>query len=314
MINNKNLVWYKFFANTFEKSELQQLMGEEGATGAGTFMIINEYLFNCDNAVGTLSALSRLAMKCHKSKSYLKHILLDYGLYLVRSGRFQCLLLNKYLGIGEQKVHPKTDGNSSMNEREMIHESISTPSSHLNTMHARTRIEENRKEKDKPSTPSVVEGEGAGGGAAGSSEFWNEIFNDREWLASVSSQRGIALDDRSVLDIVKREFRLNCTANSRHPGRDGFDLSAARQYCFRWLNSDHENRKHLDRKIRQLHESHTPPEERAGNYDATIGYGHIIDGLRYSLYGDIVPMNAPPCRERDWKWNTKKKCWEGNHA
>ena len=304
MINNKNLVWYKFFANTFEKEELQQLMGEEGATGAGTFMIINEYLFNCDNAVGTISALNRLAMKCHKSKSYLLHILRDYGLYVIKNSRFYCLLLNKYLGIGEQKNHPKSDCNSSVNERGLNHESISAPSSHLNTTRVRTRIEENRKEKDKPSTPSVVEGGGAEEGAF--SEFWDKIFSDREWLTSVASRRKIDLDDHSVLEIVKQEFRQNCIANNLVPGLDGFDIPTARRYCYRWLNLSHENRQQLDQKIRERKRNDNPVKD----YSEEYGYGYIIDGRRYSLFGDIVPMDAPPSRDRNQMWNSRKKRWE----
>ena len=308
MINNKNLVWYKFFANTFEKEELQQLMGEEGATGAGTFMIINEYLFNCDNAEGSLTTLGRLAMKCHKSKSYLLHILRDYGLYAIRNSRFHCLLLNKYLGIGEEKSHPKTDGNPSANERGLNHESIPTPLSHLNTTRVRTRIEENRKEKENPSTPSVVEGGGAGEG--GFSDFWNEIFSDPQWLASVASRRGIALDENPVLEVVRREFRQNCTANNLVPGIDGFDIPAARRYCYRWLNRSHENRRLLDHQIREELRNSLPSNKVVNDYDEKTGYGYIIDGRRYSLYGDIVPMDAPPCRERNQKWNSRKNCWE----
>jgi hypothetical protein len=308
MINNKNLVWYKFFANTFEKVELQQLMGEEGATGAGTFMIINEYLFNCDNAVGSLNVLSRLAIKCHKSKAYLQHVLRDYGLYEIRNNRFECLLLNKYLGICEQKSRPKHDNHSCAAQPEINQESISEPPSHHSTTCVRARIEENRKEKENPSTPSVVEGKVAGEGAF--SEFWDEIFADPEWLASVSSQRGIALDKPPVLETVKQAFRLNCIANNRLPGHDGFDLPSARRYCYRWLNNSHENRRQLDRKIREQQRSLLPAGKRVSDYDEKLGYGYLIDGCRYSLYGDIVPLNAPPCRDRNQKWNPQTKKWE----
>ncbi len=307
MINNKNLVWYKFFANTFEKEELQQLMGEEGATGAGTFMIINEYLFNCDNAVGSISALSRLAVKCHKSKSYLLHILRDYGLYVIKDRRFYCLLLNKSLGIGEQKNHPKTDCNSSVNERGLNHESISESSSHLNTTRVRTRIEENRKEKDKPSTPSVVKGGGAGAEAL--SDFVNEIFEDAAWTSVLKERRGIDLNDKDVMNIVKQEFLETCIVNGKQPGIDGFDTTEARRYCYRWLNNSHENRRQLDQKIQAMIRERNRNDNPVSNYSEEYGFGYIIDGRRYSLFGDIVPMDAPPCRDRRQHWNRSLNKW-----
>lgn len=126
----------------------------------------------------------------------------------------------------------------------------------------------------------------------------------------MASQRGIALDEDPVLEVVKHEFRQNCTANNRVPGLDGFDIPAARRYCYRWLNRSHENRRLLDHQIRERLRNRLPADKGFDDYDEKLGYGYLIDGRRYSLYGDIIPLDAPPCLERNQKWNPQTKKWE----
>ena len=293
-MKKKESPFIKVRRNLFNSNELSSLMAEEGATGAGTYILIACYLAQCEEAKGSMRLLNEIAAKAHKSVSYVRHIVEDYDLFVVDGDTFTCRMVTKSMHI-ETELSCNSDATDLQQ---------SSNSAHLSYVRTGGRINRDRdRDRDKPSTPSVVEVGGAEEGAF--SEFWNKIFSDREWLASVASRRNIALDDHSVLEIVKQEFCQNCTANNLVPGLDGFDIPAARRYCYRWLNQNHENRQQLDRKIRE----HKRNDNPVNDYDEKYGFGYIIDGQRYSLFGDIVPMDAPPCRDRGQHWNNSLNKW-----
>lgn len=111
------------------------------------------------------------------------------------------------------------------------------------------------------------------------------------------------------MDIVKREFAECCTANNRIPYQNGFDVTQARQYCYRWLNKEHANRRQLDQKIHEMIRSRNKNDNAVSNYSEEYGFGYVIEGERYDLFGNTVPLDAPPSRTKDSRWDKKTKSW-----
>ena len=78
---------------------------------------------------------------------------------------------------------------------------------------------------------------------------------------------------------------------------------------YRWLNNSHENRRQLDQKIHAMIRERNRNDNPVNNYSEEYGFGYIIDGRRYSFFGDIVPMDAPPCRDRRQHWDNSLNEW-----
>ena len=296
-MKKKESPFIKVRRNLFNSNELSSLMAEEGATGAGTYILIACYLAQCEEARGSMRLLNEIAAKAHKSVGYVRHIVEDYDLFVVDGDSFTCRMVMKSMHI-----ETELSCNSDATDRQQ-----SCNSAHLSYVRTGGRINRDRdRNKDKTSTPSVVEVKPTAEAAVALSDFVDIVFEDAEWTTVLKERRGIDLSDKEVMDIVKQEFMETCIANGKQPGINGFDTAEARRYCYRWLNQDHENRQQLDRKIRERNRNDNP----VNDYSEEYGFGYLIDGQRYSLFGDIVPMDAPPCRDRNQKWNSKKKCWE----
>jgi len=311
-MKKKESPFIKVRRNLFNSNELSSLMAEEGATGAGTYILIACYLAQCEEAKGSMRLLNEIAAKAHKSVGYVRHIVKDYDLFVVDGDTFTCRMVTKSMHI-ETELSGKSDATELPSDDNAVATDLqpSSISSHRSYVRTGGRINRDRdRNRNNTSTPSVVEAEPTAEAAAAFSHFVDIIFDDAEWTAVLKERRGIDLNDREVMNIVKQEFIETCIANGKQPGIDGFDIAEARRYCYRWLNNSHENRRQLDRKIREQQRSLLPAGKRVSDYDEKLGYGYLIDGCRYSLYGDIVPLNAPPCRDRNQKWNPQTKKWE----
>ena len=300
-MKKKESPFIKVRRNLFNSNELSSLMAEEGATGAGTYILIACYLAQCEEARGSMRLLNGIAAKAHKSVGYVRHIVKDYDLFVVEGDTFTCRMVTKSMHI-----ETELSGNSDATDHQQ-----SSNSSHVSYVRTGGRINRDRdRNRDKASTPSVVEEEPTAEAAAALSDFVDMVFEDAEWTTVLKERRGIDLNDSEVMNIVKQEFMETCIANGKQPGINGFDTTEARRYCYRWLNNSHENRRQLDRKIQTMIRERNHNDNPVSNYSEEYGFGYLIDGQRYSLFGDIVPMDAPPCRDRNQKWNSRKKCWE----
>ena len=275
-------------------------MAEEGATGAGTYILIACYLAQCEEARGSMRLLNEIAAKAHKSVGYVRHIVKDYDLFVVDGDTFTCRMVTKSMHI-----ETELSGNSDATDLQQ-----SSNSAHLSYVRTGGRINRDRdRNRDKTSTPSVVEGEPRAEAAAALSDFVDVVFEDAAWTAVLKERRGIDLNDREVMNIVKQEFIETCIANGKQPGIDGFDTTEARRYCYRWLNNSHENRRQLNQKIQAMLRERNRNDNPVSNYSEAYGFGYLVDGERYDLFGHTVPHDAPPCRDRGQHWDNSLNEW-----
>lgn len=72
-MKKKESPFIKVRRNLFNSNELSSLMAEEGATGAGTYILIACYLAQCEEARGSMRLLNGIAAKAHKSVGYVRH-------------------------------------------------------------------------------------------------------------------------------------------------------------------------------------------------------------------------------------------------
>lgn len=91
--------YIKVRRNLFNSNEMAELMTREGATGAGTYIIICCYLCTCENAVGSMLCIGEVAARCHKSKKYITHIITDFGLFDVNGDMYTSKLVQKNINI-----------------------------------------------------------------------------------------------------------------------------------------------------------------------------------------------------------------------
>lgn len=311
-MKKKESPFIKVRRNLFNSNEMAQLMAEEGATGAGTYILIACHLSKCDKGVGTMNAIKQLAAQCHKSMAYVKHIIRDYHLFIIEGNTFYCPMVKISLNI-EYALDSDSKQNESTSkvDSKQNESTLKVDSFHSHLVNARTsggtkENENENEDKDKTSTPTVVEEKG--GGEEAVSDFIEKVFEDDNWRNSIKVRRQIDLDDDDVMDIVKREFAECCTANNMVPHIDGFDLTQARQYCHRWLNKEHGNRRQLDQKIHEMIRRRNKNDNIVSNYSERYGFGYVIEGERYDLFGNIVPLDAPPCLDKKLRWNGRE--WE----
>ena len=93
---NKGFI--KLYRNLLSKAEVADLVNEEGAVGFGVYMMMVLYLSQCDDYEGayTNGQLQILADQAHKSRAYVRHIIEDYGLFVVEGKRFRDIFINEY--------------------------------------------------------------------------------------------------------------------------------------------------------------------------------------------------------------------------
>ena len=309
-MKKKESPFIKVRRNLFNSNELSSLMAEEGATGAGTYILIACYLAQCEEARGSMRLLNEIAAKAHKSVGYVSHIVNDYDLFVVTGDTFTCRMVTKSMHI-ETELSGKSDATQLPSDGNAVatDQQPSSISSHHSYVRTGGRINRDRdRNRNNTSTPSVVEDEGAGAEAA-LSDFVEEVFGDAAWRSVLKERRGIDLSDTHVMEIVKREFMASCIANGKHPFEEGFDVAEARRYCYRWLNQGHANRRQLDRKIQTMVRERNRNSNPVNNYSEEYGFGYLIDGDRYDLFGHTVPHDAPPCRDRTLHWDKSLNEW-----
>ena len=118
----KNSPFLKVRRNITSMPEMADLLNEEGSTGFGTYMMILIYLTKCNNCVGLYnkSTLRSLSAEAHKSSSYIRNIINNYGLFVVEDKIFYSQELCQTLNIdftvnsssSEDEPEPKHSSNS----------------------------------------------------------------------------------------------------------------------------------------------------------------------------------------------------------
>ena len=85
----KNKGFVKLYRSMLSKPEMTDLVNEQGAVGFGVYMMIVLYLAQCDDFEGayTNGQLQILADQARKSRAYIRHIIEDYGRYVIEGRR-----------------------------------------------------------------------------------------------------------------------------------------------------------------------------------------------------------------------------------
>ena len=94
----KNKGFIKLYRSMLSKPEMTDLVNEQGAVGFGVYMMIVLYLSQCDDFEGayTNGQLQILADQARKSRAYIKHIIEDYGLFVIEGKRFHESFMTQY--------------------------------------------------------------------------------------------------------------------------------------------------------------------------------------------------------------------------
>ena len=94
----KNKGFIKLYRSMLSKPEMTDLVNEQGAVGFGVYMMIVLYLAQCDDFEGayTNGQLQILADQARKSRAYIRHIIEDYGLFVIEGKRFHESFINPY--------------------------------------------------------------------------------------------------------------------------------------------------------------------------------------------------------------------------
>ena len=94
----KNKGFIKLYRSMLSKPEMTDLVNEQGAVGFGVYMMIVLYLSQCDDFEGayTNGQLQSLADQARKSRAYIRHIIEDYGLFVIEGKRFHESFMNEY--------------------------------------------------------------------------------------------------------------------------------------------------------------------------------------------------------------------------
>ena len=88
----------KLLVNILTKPGITDLVNEEGAVGFGVYIMVVLYLSQCDDCEGALTngQLYALAVMSKKSRTYVRHIICDYGLFEIEGRRFHESIINQY--------------------------------------------------------------------------------------------------------------------------------------------------------------------------------------------------------------------------
>ena len=94
----KNKGFIKLYRSMLSKPEMTDLVNEQGAVGFGVYMMIVLYLSQCDDFEGayTNGQLQILADQARKSRAYIRHIIEDYGLFVIEGKRFHESFMTQY--------------------------------------------------------------------------------------------------------------------------------------------------------------------------------------------------------------------------
>ena len=316
--------YVKVSRNLFETKEIRALKRAEKAEGIGVFMIIVMHLAKLENAIGDEETLSVLSVLTGKKKWYVKHIINDYGLFTIDGEYFQCNLLRKsfkietFLGKDDEELNVEINEEDSATAVEN-HDSSSNsfPDSSSNSsssLHYNVRAAagaspiKDKKIKDKSST-GVLQKEPT----TTTTDFHDvveNIFSNPQWLETVENQMQIRISSEpSVRSFVKQRFLQEIEMNGSYDDGEPFTESRAKRYFVNWVRPGKPPRHELDQKIKTMipecNRNHNP----VSNYSEEYGFGYLIDGKRYSLFGDNVPMDAPPCRDCRYHWNNSQNEW-----
>ena len=310
----------KVSRNLFETKEIRALKRAEKAEGIGVFMIIVMHLAKLENAIGDEETQSVLSVMCSKSKKYISHIIRDFNLFTIDGDEFQCIMLRKTfkvettLGEFSDDAEPSADGieeatgnsfgNATVNDSGMISES----SLHYNVRAAAGASPiKDSKIKDISSTGVLRRS------TTTTTDFHDvveRIFSNPQWLETVENQMQIRISsDRMTRDFVRQRFLEEIEMNGCYDDGEPFTESRAKRYFVNWVRPGKPPRHELDQKIQTLIPERNRNDNPVSNYSEEYGFGYLIDGRRYSLFGDNVPMDAPPCRDRKQRWNNSLNEW-----
>ena len=94
----KNKGFIKLYRSMLSKPEMTDLVNEQGAVGFGVYMMIVLYLSQCDDNEGmfTNGQLSAFAAQAKTTRKIVRHIIEDYGLFVIEGKRFHESFMTQY--------------------------------------------------------------------------------------------------------------------------------------------------------------------------------------------------------------------------
>lgn len=326
--------YIKVRRNLFNSNEMAELMTREGATGAGTYIIICCYLAMCDDGIGSMKYIKEIADKCHKSKQYIKSIIKDYGLFDVCGELFTSKMIQKLINVeftlspeGREKQaetpsenQPSPVRSLSMNEPPINHERKGGTSYMCAGAEARKNEECRMKNENK--TSSAEEGKKAAAEADFLSSI-NKAFGDEEWLKLVEESLGIhVFSDETVRRISRSQFTTHVLLHPNDNRGLPMDEQWAKNYFANYLNPQHNTRRELDRilteKLRERNralagrmsqeipkladdEIHRPSELETVDWE---------NKRRWGPHGEPVDWLGMPCAGRRMWYNIGEHEWQ----
>jgi len=330
----RNSPFIKVRRNITSMPEMADLLNEEGSTGFGTYMMILIYLTKCDNCVGLYnkSTLRSLSVEAHKSLSYIRNIINNYGLFVVDDKIFYSQELCQTLNIdftvnsssSEDESELKHRSNSIENDSKLNHKSIQNESrlnhesirnqrngnKHNTYTHAQPREDiDIDKDIDTETTAAAVVK------TAAPADFltkMNSIFCDDNWVRNIEGETGIKLFSdngirQHVIDWFDRKLiESGCNDESGYKPRD------AKKYLRNLLIAGRKTRNEFNELLKRNREKAKrkallcPPDNRTSGPSE---YETVVDGVRYARQKESVPMSAPPQDHVYRRWSCIRNEW-----
>ena len=290
-----------------ESKGVYELRRAEKAEGLGVFMMIVFELAKYEDAIGNEETLLIISMLAHKKKSYVWHIIKDFGLFDVEGEHFQCRLLQKTFNIETILGDTPSGGESTVNERPLNGES--TTLYKVRAEARRSPIQNTRIQNIKNigtgvpirNTTSTTDFH----------ELIEDIFRSPDWLEKIEQRMALCIcSNKMIREFVKRSFIDEIEMNGCYDDGEPFTISRAKRYFVNWIRPGKAPREELNKKINNmLRINIEQAKKKAGKpFD---GYGTIDSkGRRRGPHGEIVPMDAPACMDDMMEWNNKTQCWE----
>jgi len=291
-----------------ESKGVYELRRAEKAEGLGVFMMIVFELAKYEDAIGNEETLLIISMLAHKKKSYVWHIIKDFGLFDVEGEHFQCKLLVKTFNIETILGDTPSGGESTVNERPLNGES--TTLYKVRAEARRSPIQNTRIQNTKnigtgvPIKDTITS-------ITDFHELIEDIFRSPDWLEKIEQRMALCIcSNKMIREFVKRSFIDEIEMNGCYDDGEPFTISRAKRYFVNWIRPGKAPREELNKKINNmLRFNIEQAKKKAGKpFD---GYGTIDSkGRRRGPHGEIVPMDAPACMDDMMEWNNKTQCWE----
>ena len=292
----KNSPFIKVRRNIAELPEMFDLLTEEGSTGFGTYMMILLYLTKCPDCIGfycneTLRALSAHA---HKSSSYIRNIINNYGLFVVDGNVFYstqlCTSLNIDYTVNSESTEdepklkhssnskrntsnytspknaPELNSKSIQNDSKMNHKSFQNESrlNHESIQNQRNGNKHNtythaqpREDIDIDKDIDIETTAAAVVKTAAPADFltrMNSIFDDDNWLRNIEGETGIKLFSDSGIRQQVIEWFDRKLIESGCNDESGYTPRDAKKYLRNLLISGRKTRNEFNELLKRNRE------------------------------------------------------------